>query len=63
MNEPLLSIMQQACQYSKHYINTMINIQNILICSMNGIGCFLRHVSPISNTYSTQKQTSYKSNN
>ncbi|EFE09784.1 hypothetical protein CIT292_05941 [Citrobacter youngae ATCC 29220] len=45
--------MQHLCQYSKHFVNTMIDIGNMIIHRENGFGCFLRRLSPISNTCST----------
>ncbi|SBW24648.1 hypothetical protein BN4901_1891 [Citrobacter europaeus] len=52
MNEPLSDIMQHLCQYSKHFINTMINMENVIIHMKNDFGCFLLFMSPISNTCS-----------
>ncbi|ALD78739.1 hypothetical protein P10159_3994 [Citrobacter portucalensis] len=45
--------MQHLCQYSKHFINTMISMKNIIIFTNNHSGCFLFSLSPISNTCST----------
>ncbi|ORT71671.1 hypothetical protein B6S66_24440 [Citrobacter werkmanii] len=63
MNEPLVNIMQHLCQYSKHFVNTMIDMKNIVVHAKNGSACFLHFLSPISNSCSTQKQNHYKSYN
>ncbi|CEJ66882.1 hypothetical protein [Citrobacter pasteurii] len=52
MNEPLVNIMQHLCQYSKHFINTMINIENMIIYLRNDFDHFSPTPSPISNTCS-----------
>ncbi len=53
VNEPLVNIMQHLCQYSKHFVNTMINIENMIIYMRNDIVYFSPTPSPISNTRNT----------